>query len=536
MEKPGFEIDKAGLEKLLARRGREFAVLELIQNALDEDGVTRVDVTLDRLEGGYHRLTVTDDAPAGFADLAHAWTLFAESRKKGAAEKRGRFNLGEKLVLACCRKARIVTTSGGVEWFSVGQRWLRRSLRERRAAGSAFVGEMRMTIAEADVARAEVRSVIVPEGVQVTMDGEVVASRGRDARRAIWTMTLPTETADADGYLRRAERQTTVVAYDPPEGRTARIYELGIPVVEIDGAFDVDVRQKIPLNTDRDNVTPGYLRAIRAATLEHTYDLIDKEQARAAWVDDALESGSLGAEAVASVMTARYGEKRVVRDPSDPESTKLAVSQGYAVVEPGAFSRAAWETLRRTSAVLPSGRVTPSNASVAFSADGDDVCYPRTKWSPGMRVVVAFARELSRRVTGARVIVDVVCDPRGYAACYHYRASFEMIGFYEKGKRRLNDLGVCDVLRAPRVTGYPTEKPTSVSRTLIEQSTLPGELVLDCFMGSGSVGEAALSCGRRFVGCDLAARSVDMTRPRLVAAGGVEVGPPPGPQQARLFG
>lgn len=119
---------------------------------------------------------------------------------------------------------------------------------------------------------------------------------------------------------------------------------------------------------------------------------------------------------------------------------------------------------------------------------------------------------------------------------YHYRASHEVIGFYEKGKRRLNDLGVCDVLPAPRVRGYPTEKPVSVSRTLIEQSSAPGELVVDCFMGSASVGEAALLAGRRFAGCDVAERSIALARERLTRAGGVEVGPPSARAQRSLFG
>jgi len=122
---------------------------------------------------------------------------------------------------------------------------------------------------------------------------------------------------------------------------------------------------------------------------------------------------------------------------------------------------------------------------------------------------------------------------------YHYRASHELIGFYEKGKRRLANLGVCDVLRAPRVKGYPTEKPVGVSATLVRQSCPPGGLVVDCFMGSGSTGEATFLAGCRFAGCDVAERSMAIARARLAALGGVEVGPPPGPvpaAQGSLFG
>jgi site-specific DNA-methyltransferase (adenine-specific) len=87
---------------------------------------------------------------------------------------------------------------------------------------------------------------------------------------------------------------------------------------------------------------------------------------------------------------------------------------------------------------------------------------------------------------------------------YHFRAANERILFFEKGKRALNDLGIPDVLLAPRsgVPG-PAVKPGAVIRTLISQSTLPGELVIDPFCGSGVVGVEALGLQRHFVMGDI---------------------------------
>lgn len=103
---------------------------------------------------------------------------------------------------------------------------------------------------------------------------------------------------------------------------------------------------------------------------------------------------------------------------------------------------------------------------------------------------------------------------------YHYRARYEFILFFEKGKRQLNDLGIDDILEAKRVRdAYPTEKPVETSATLITQSSQPGEIVLDMFMGSGSVGEAAIRNRRHFVGIDLAQGAVDLTRERLLGIG-----------------
>jgi hypothetical protein len=81
-------------------------------------------------------VTVTDDDPDGFADLRDAYTLFAESRKKDNAEQRGRFNVGDKLVLATARSATISTTTGTMVFDPEGRHFRRM----KRAAGSQFTG------------------------------------------------------------------------------------------------------------------------------------------------------------------------------------------------------------------------------------------------------------------------------------------------------------------------------------------------------------------------------------------------------------
>jgi len=126
---------------------------------------------------------------------------------------------------------------------------------------------------------------------------------------------------------------------------------------------------------------------------------------------------------------------------------------------------------------------------------------------------------------GFRFWKPLVWDKRTIGMGYHYRARYEFILFFEKGKRRLNDLGVADVISVPRVhRGYPAEKPPAVSEVLIAQSTQPGEIVIDPFMGSGSVGVAAARLGRRFAGTDVNPEAVRLTAQRLRESGPV-VGP-----------
>ena len=121
---------------------------------------------------------------------------------------------------------------------------------------------------------------------------------------------------------------------------------------------------------------------------------------------------------------------------------------------------------------------------------------------------------------GFRFWKPLVWDKRTIGMGYHYRARYELILFFEKGKRRLNDLGIPDVISVKRVRGgYPAEKPPEVSEVLIGQSSQSGEIVGDPFMGSASVGVAALKLNRRFSGNDLNPESVRFAAERLRTLG-----------------
>lgn len=150
-----------------------------------------------------------------------------------------------------------------------------------------------------------------------------------------------------------------------------------------------------------------------------------------------------------------------------------------------------------------------------------------------------FVAKPMAEAAGFKFWKPLVFDKKTIGMGYHYRARYEFILFFEKGKRRLADLGVADIIEAPRVrNGYPTEKPVSVSEVLVRQSTGPGQLVVDPFMGSGSVGSAATGLGRRFAGNDLSPGSIDITRARLLAGGAIEETTPEPPRagQQGLFG
>lgn len=130
-----------------------------------------------------------------------------------------------------------------------------------------------------------------------------------------------------------------------------------------------------------------------------------------------------------------------------------------------------------------------------------------------------IAKPLAEKA-GFKFWKPIVWDKMKIGMGYHYRARYEFILFFEKGKRKLNNLGTADVISIPRIrNGYPTEKPIDVSKILVEQSSSLGELVIDPFHGSGSVGVAALTLGRNFLGSDTSQEASRIALDRLSCIG-----------------
>lgn len=112
----------------------------------------------------------------------------------------------------------------------------------------------------------------------------------------------------------------------------------------------------------------------------------------------------------------------------------------------------------------------------------------------------------------------IIWDKVAIGMGYHYRARHEYILFFEKGKRKLNDLSIPDILECKRVhRGYPTEKPVELIETLIKQSSKERELVVDPFFGSGSTLVAAKNLQRDYMGCDISESAHEHFIKRLCA-------------------
>jgi hypothetical protein len=398
-----FTVDRAGLAKQLADMPTWRLISELLQNAWDEQA-TRVVVSIDKSNiRGYYDVCVEDDNPNGFADLSHAWTLFAPSTKSTNAEKRGRFNLGEKLLLAGSRSATITTTSGMVRFDSAGRSATKSH--QRPAGSSVFVT---MKISDLEETIDSLHRLIAP--IPTTING-VLMQPGTPLKRI--PAKLPTMVANEQGDFARTERMTEVVVYPVTASRPAAIYEMGIPVVDVDLPYSLDVQQKVPLNRDRDNVTPAYLQQLRVLAFNAMYEQLKPEEFKTDWARAAAGDERAEAPAVTHSLDQRFGTKRVAYDPSDPEANRIAMSKGYTVVHGGSLSGGEWTNARSTTRAA--GQVTPSPKP--YSPDGSPLVYIEPTAS--MLSVAKLAFRLARSLNIGEISVRFTSDRR-----WPFRATF----------------------------------------------------------------------------------------------------------------
>jgi hypothetical protein len=398
---PWFDVDVGGLAETVARRNKAFVAWELFQNCVDE-GAKLITITADPVPNRpLVEITVTDDVPEGFRDLRDAYTLFKRSYKKGDPDKAGKFDIGEKLVIAACEEASIVTTTGGVAFDNRG----RTVLKDKREKGSQFWGMVKMTRDEYKEFVVGVSMLIAPPGCAVTFNGEPLKPH---KLVSTFSATLLTEWADETGVLKRNPRKTTVEVYETLANETAHIYELGVPVVDTGDRFHYLVKQRVPVSMDRDNVPPSYLTNLRTLCLNETKHLLSKEEAAKPWVSDGLGNKLVSVDTVKDIVEKRTDEKIeniVSFDPSDPEANNKAIANGKRILYGGALPGEAWDKLRGASLVQGAGRLFPTKPEAFIK------CSPVEPDTKGQELVVRWYKHWGEKLLGFKVKVRMIHEP-----------------------------------------------------------------------------------------------------------------------------
>lgn len=90
----------------------------------------------------------------------------------------------------------------------------------------------------------------------------------------------------------------------------------------------------------------------------------------------------------------------------------------------------------------------------------------------------------------------------------------------EKAGSKPRDWFVMDYLNVMSTEreNYPTQKPEELLKKIILASSNEGDIVFDCFMGSGTTQSVAMKLGRRFIGADINLGAIQTTTKRLISA------------------
>jgi len=165
-----------------------------------------------------------------------------------------------------------------------------------------------------------------------------------------------------------------------------------------------------------------------------------------------------------------------------------------------------------------------------LSADDDG--WFSTMGSETILVILEMCRQLLRPSGALYVFADVksglalfpgwtrnviVWDKQSIGMGYAWRRMHEWIAYQPMATHRLRDQSLGDIIRCPSLPDkcHPTEKPTAVVSPLIQNSTDPGDLILDPFMGSGTTLRAAKDLGRKAIGIEIEERYCEIAAKRL---------------------
>jgi hypothetical protein len=401
------EVDRKGLAKQLANRPKAFILYELVQNGWDET-VTKVEVTAKMLPNRpVCAITVEDDSPEGFEDLKSVYTLFRASKKAPDPTKRGRFELGEKLVIAHCNYFKLETTKGTVI-IEGDERTVHP--RKKLDAGTRIYAEFKMTRPEFDEMMYAAGMLTPPDHCVTTINGERLRPR-----KILFEpqAQLQTIRVDDDGNLKPTARNTTIRVYDVRPGEAAHIFEMGIPIVATGDKWHYDVQQRVPMNWDRNAVSASFLQNVRVAVMNAGYEHLEEDDVSEAWVNRALEDERVEKEAFTQTVAQRYGEDAVAYDPSDPEGSKISMSEGRQVVHGGSETKGFWENSRRFGALPAAGKVTPGpKTGHSLSGGGDpERELSEDKWTPGMRDIADWVDTLGWKLLDRQISCRMISEP-----------------------------------------------------------------------------------------------------------------------------
>lgn len=128
----------------------------------------------------------------------------------------------------------------------------------------------------------------------------------------------------------------------------------------------------------------------------------------------------------------------------------------------------------------------------------DKSCYIFTNWKFEQKI-----RNFIEEYTDFKIRMLIALVKHNWGLGYGFRNQTEYCIVLEKGHPHYNLSDFSNAIKLPFINHdaetHPHQKPTELIEKIIEHSSAPGDLILDCFGGSGTTAIACYNTKRNFV-------------------------------------
>lgn len=415
--KDWLEISTEGFAQRQADRKPEHLMKEVIQNALDAtEGVKAgtVDITLRPATAKRKKCVefIVEDNGPGISDPKDLRTVFSTG-KTDSFLLRGRLGQGFKEILCLAIQADVYSTNHRIRFYvEDGER--RCKVEDFSSPRKGTTVSMWLPWNAKDIPRLEeyVRGLIAPAKTQIKVNGQLIPKR--PSKHTI-EVSLQTELFNEGRWSRRIRPGTVDLVPPAFPGEKPMIFEMGIPVQEIDWTqpYHINVQMRIPMNPRRDAVAAGYLKDVFRQVLPVLMPKLAPEQLRDEWVSLAVEEAepelrrdvvmsAFGANAVRSVPT-------MGRHDWDSDAREMGLKPIETALLPRGLREAAQENFKSSKEAEIERRETVTvkwQSPVNKDVDGPVKAF--IAWLAGelagITVDVRILPDLSSGLTGERAI------------------------------------------------------------------------------------------------------------------------------------
>lgn len=282
-------ISTEGFASMNAARPPEHLVKELLQNSLDSippNYPGRIQLSYGMRDGSFF-VECKDDG-VGIDNLSDLRVVYL-TNKTDTHLKRGRFGRGFKEALCIAEEAIVVSKCQQIQFLCENEQRITKinDLETYCVRGTLVNMKMPWSAETSEILDEYFRTFLIPEGVSVFLNDELINPRSSEHNVEA---KLSTEIYSFEGQNWKKPVRKTVIKLIPTVGdETAKIYEMGIPVADVEWTLPLhcDVQQRIPMNPNRDAVASGYAKKLHIACLPILLPYMDEDTVKQDWVGSA---------------------------------------------------------------------------------------------------------------------------------------------------------------------------------------------------------------------------------------------------------